>query len=68
MADDDERKNQVAGVVYFGCTAVGWLGLIGSIGCAVAGVTDHSLAGAAAVFMLASAVAFGLLANAVLRR
>jgi hypothetical protein len=65
---DDERSNQVAGVVYFGCTAVGWLSLVCSIGCSVAAMSDRSLAGAAAVFMLASAVAFGLLANAVLRR
>jgi hypothetical protein len=67
MEDQRERGERVAGRILFEAEAVGVAALIGAV------VAPFFIEGdeewfAVAAFFLAAALAFGLLANAVLRR
>jgi hypothetical protein len=71
MEDDTERGRTMAGRVYMQCQVAGWLSVVGAVICGVAQLefqADRTLALAAGVMLVAAALAFGLLANAVLRR
>ena len=60
----EEKGQQVAGRLILALEATGWLGIIGMFMYGM-GKSDGSSAG---LFLIAAALAFGLAANAVLRR
>jgi hypothetical protein len=69
--EQDEQSKRVAGRVFLQTQLVGWIALFWGIGWAIAATvatTTSSLATGAALMFFAAAVAFGMLANAVLRR
>ena len=65
--DDNDHGQKVAGRIVYELEAVGVLALILSVACIVT-LEGASQWYAVAAFLLVAAVAFGMLANAVLRR
>lgn len=59
---EKQRGSAEAGLVYFGGVLTGFIGIIGSV---MAFINAEAVGGS--VYLLASAVVFGLLANAMYR-
>ncbi|MDP6636251.1 MAG: hypothetical protein QGG42_15230 [Phycisphaerae bacterium] len=64
MNQNDDKTSVVPGVAVFGCLLVGFAGLIG----AAAAMFDFNDPTGAGACLAASAIAFGLAANASLRK
>ncbi|MBL7220421.1 MAG: hypothetical protein ISS69_09925 [Phycisphaerae bacterium] len=61
---DPRKSSMIPGIVIVGCFVVGIAGLFG----AVAAICDFKDSTGAGVCLIASAIAFGLAANAVFRK
>jgi hypothetical protein len=68
MDDEKAHGERVAGHVVMLLQLVSWAAFLGALGFAGEAFSKPEYATPAAVMMVASALGFGLLANAVLRR
>ena len=66
--EQDEQSKRVAGRVFLQSQAVGWIALVWGIYWAATVSDSPGRATGAGIMFFAAAVAFGMLANAVLRR
>lgn len=64
MKQDGQKSSAIPGIVVFGCFVVGFAGLIA----AGVGMFEFEDPTGAGVCLVASAIAFGLAANAIFRK